>query len=143
MKCFFLTEKAVVYKPPERKSSNRKTWSLSQIFIPDSSSETKTNFSGTKTNFSAAMNILSEILNLEESIFRFPIELRTLIPDYYKTLNPNYVTEFQSRILRLSKKIEEIESHRFDMTSVLQNEITAQVLNRLIEEGNSFMSIEF
>ena len=82
------------------------------------------------------IEIFKEVLKLENEIFLFPIELKTLIPDYYKTLNPNYVTEYQSRVLKLMKKIEQIENFHWDMKNIVKQETVFVVLDRIINNGN-------
>jgi hypothetical protein len=82
------------------------------------------------------LEIFQEVLKLEQEIFLFPIELRTLIPDYYRTMNPDYVSDFQARILKLSKKIDQIEGLHGDMRQIVKQEMVCYVLNRIIEEGS-------
>jgi len=75
-------------------------------------------------------------MKLETEIFLFPIELRTLIPDYYRTLNPDYVTDFQARIQKLAKKVDELDGLRWDVRSLIKQEYVFDVIDKQIEEGN-------
>jgi hypothetical protein len=73
-----------------------------------SPSKPATQIEPTSGRFKKMLAIFREAMKLETDIFQFPIELRTLIPDYYRKLNPDYVTDFQARIQKLAKKLDEV-----------------------------------
>jgi len=82
------------------------------------------------------IELLKEALKLESEIFAFPIELETLIPQYYRHLNANYVSEYDARIQALMQKLTEIENVHATIRDLIAQDQNGYKLHRIIVDGH-------
>jgi hypothetical protein len=81
------------------------------------------------------LEALQEALQLEKELFALPIEIQTLLPDYCRTINPQHFAHFQSRILELSRKLEDILHVQVQTRALLSSEAVSVALSQTIKGG--------
>ncbi|PRP86552.1 hypothetical protein PROFUN_05190 [Planoprotostelium fungivorum] len=86
-------------------------------------------------NLKEALHYMRDIIQLEQDIMRFPIEIRTLIPNYYRDLPKDFINEQQSRTIKLIRKLDEIDMTRLKIDQVIKQEYICDVINRLVKGG--------
>lgn len=84
-----------------------------------------------------ALALYEEVYQLELAVFQVPIDLKTLFPQYYQQLPPNYQQLIWSRVFALRQKIEQIDALRDRIVAVLKSEKLATQLEHVISEGKT------
>eukprot|EP00026_Physarum_polycephalum_P003481 Phypoly_transcript_03493.p1 GENE.Phypoly_transcript_03493~~Phypoly_transcript_03493.p1 ORF type:complete len:737 (+),score=102.33 Phypoly_transcript_03493:194-2212(+) len=91
----------------------------------------------TNSKIKQALALYEEVYQLEIAMFQVPIDLKTLFPQYYQQLPPNYQQLLWSRVFALKQKIEQIDGFRDNITKVLKSEKVSTQLEHVITEGKS------
>lgn len=99
--------------------------------------ETTKSSQSTHKTLKNLIHLFKEALKLESEIFAFPIELETLIPQYYAHLNTNYVSEYDARIQALMQKLSEVSLAVIVLTFQIDS-VHCTIRDLIAEEQNGY-----
>jgi len=88
-----------------------------------------------QTKVRQVLPILEKVFELQKELFKLPIDLDSLIPQYTQKLPPTRMVQIYDRIQELKKRTEEMLLYHENLTQVFKHEKLITDLSSIIRDG--------